>query len=163
MVWRIWKDQEGSALLEGAIVVPVLFSLIFGTLEFSFYFFQQHLVATGVRDAARYLARTDPADAAARVIAQNLAATGYPAGGSMRRVRGFNPADVTISFTDRANVVGVTGVRPYREAAEECGGPNSVRTINVTGSYAYTPFAMIPGITFSRVTVIHRERCIGPG
>jgi len=71
---RIWKDEEGSALLEAAIVIPVLFSLVFGTLEFSFYFFQQHLVATGVRDAARYLARTDPADANARITAQNLAA-----------------------------------------------------------------------------------------
>ena len=81
----------------------------------------------------------------------------------MRRVQGFNPADVAISFTDTANIVGVTGVRPYREAADVCGGPDLVRTINVTGSYAYTPFAMIPGITFSRVSVTHRERCIGPG
>jgi len=160
---RIWKDEEGSALLEAAIVIPVLFSLVFGTLEFSFYFFQQHLVATGVRDAARYLARTDPADAAARTTAQNLAATGQPSGGSMRRVQGFNPADVAISFTDVGNVVGGTGVRAYREAAEECGGPDFVRTINVTGSYAYTPFAMIPGITFSGMSVTHRERCIGPG
>ena len=160
---RIWKDEEGSALLEAAIVIPVLFSLVFGTLEFSFYFFQQHLVATGVRDAARYLARTDPADANARITAQNLAATGQPSGGSMRRVQGFNPADVAISFTDVGNVVGGTGVRPYREAAEECGGPDLVRTINVTGSYAYTPFAMIPGITFSGMSVTHRERCIGPG
>ena len=51
------RDQEGSALIEGAILVPVLFALIFGVLEFSYYFYQQHLVSTGVRDAARYLAR----------------------------------------------------------------------------------------------------------
>ena len=50
-MWRICNDEEGSALLEGAIVAPVLFSLVFGTMEFSFYFYQQHLVATGVRDA----------------------------------------------------------------------------------------------------------------
>ena len=130
MVWRIWKDEDGSALLEGAIVVPVAFFAHFGTLELSFYFFQQHLVATGVRDAARYLARTDPANGAVRTIAQNLAATGSPSGGSMRRVQGFNPADVAISFTDNANVVGVSGVRPYREAADVCGGPDFVRTIN---------------------------------
>ena len=108
------------------------------------------------------LARTDPAVQTARTTAQNLAATGQPSGGSMRRVQGFNPADVAISFTDVGNVVGGTGVRPYREAAEECGGPDLVRTINVTGSYAYTPFAMIPlGLPLESVT--HRERCIGPG
>jgi Flp pilus assembly protein TadG len=48
-------------LLEGTIVVPVLFALVLGTLAFSYFFYQQHLVSTGVRDAARYLARTDPA------------------------------------------------------------------------------------------------------
>ena len=42
-------------------MVPVLFTLMFGVLEFSYYFYQQHLVSTGVRDAARYLARVqDP-------------------------------------------------------------------------------------------------------
>ena len=56
-----WRDDAGSALLEGAIVVPFLFTLVLGTLEFSYFFYQQHLVSTGVRDAARYLARTDPA------------------------------------------------------------------------------------------------------
>lgn len=169
--FALWKDERGSALLEGAIVVPVLFSLVFGTLEFSFYFFQQHLVTTGVRDAARYLARTNPTDAAAQTIAQNLAATGQPAGGSMRRVQGFDPSDVAISFTSVNNDIDVgTGTRPYREAAWDltvpgtiCGGPNTIRIINVTGSFNYMPFGMIPGLTFSGISVSHSERCIGPG
>ena len=163
MVWRIWKDEDGSALLEGAIVVPVLFSLIFGTLEFSFYFFQQHLVTTGVRDAARFLARTDPANGAVRTVAQNLAATGYPAGGTMRRVHGFNPADVAISFTDTANIVGVSGVRPYREAADVCGGPDSVRNHQCHWQLRLHSFCHDTGAYFLPVSVTHRERCIGPG
>jgi hypothetical protein len=163
-VWALRKDEEGSALLEGAIVVPVLFSIVFGTLEFSFYFFQQHLVSTGVHDAARYLARTDPTQAANQTTAQNLAATGDPNGGTTRRVNGFNPSDVAISFTLTGNALDTgTHLRPYREASTACGGPDQVRIIHVTGSYAYSPFHLIPGLTFSRVSVTHSERCIGPG
>ena len=104
-------------MLEGTILVPVLFALIFGVLEFSYYFYQQHLVSTGVRDAARYLARVqDPTAAAAQTTAQNLAATGSPAGGSYRRAKGFDPAEVSISFSLVANAP-VGGVRPYRQSS----------------------------------------------
>ena len=50
-------DDEGSALIEGAIMVPVLCVLVFGIYEFSWFFYQQHLISTGLRDAARYVAR----------------------------------------------------------------------------------------------------------
>src|SRR5262249_47876993 len=110
------RDVEGSALLEGALVIPVLFSLIFGVLEFSYYFYQQHLVSTGVWDAATYLARCDdPTTTVNQTAAQNLAATGSVAGGSARRVQGFNPGDVSISFTSGDNSIdAVTGLRPFR-------------------------------------------------
>jgi Flp pilus assembly protein TadG len=51
------RDEEGTALIEGAIIVPVLCILLFGVYEFSWFFYQQHLISTGLRDAARYLAR----------------------------------------------------------------------------------------------------------
>src|SRR5262245_5089807 len=87
---RLCRDTEGSALLEGAIVTPFLCILVFGVLEFSHFFYQQHLVSTGVRDAARYLARTaDPTASGTQTTAQNLAATGLPGGGSTRRTTGF--------------------------------------------------------------------------
>lgn len=162
----IWRDEEGSALLEGAIVVPVMFALILGTLEFAFVFYEQHLVSTGVRDAARYLARTDPAAAAAQTTAQNLATTGSAAGGSYRRVAGFDPADVAISFSTVANTIdGTTGLRPYRQAATVCGGPNAVTIINVTGSFTHSPFGFLGyvGLGPPTILVTHSERCIGPG
>ena len=42
------------------MVMPVLVPLLFGVMEFSWYFQKQQLVESGVRDAARYLARTAP-------------------------------------------------------------------------------------------------------
>jgi Flp pilus assembly protein TadG len=48
----IWRDIQGSALVEATALTPVLFALVFGVLEFSWYFYDQHRVSTGVRDAA---------------------------------------------------------------------------------------------------------------
>src|SRR5436853_625422 len=73
---RFLGDCEGSALLEGTVMVPFLCVLVFGALEFSRYFYQQHLISTGVRDAARFLARTpDPTAGTWQDAAKNLAAT----------------------------------------------------------------------------------------
>ena len=53
----LWLDQRGSALIEGAAVIPLLIALVFGVFEFSWLFYQQHLVTIGLHDAADYLAR----------------------------------------------------------------------------------------------------------
>jgi Flp pilus assembly protein TadG len=157
----IASDEEGSALLEGTVLVPVLFSLIFGVLEFSHYFYQQHLVATGVRDAARYLARVqDPNNGAAQAIAQSLAATGSPTPGSTaRRVTGFDPNEVTILVAAVANVPsGICGTDPCR------GFPNSLTRVTVTGSFAWVPLGFwnaALGLGSVNVTVTHSERWIG--
>jgi hypothetical protein len=161
---RIWKDCEGSVLLEATIMFPVLFALIFGVLEFSFYFYQQHLVSTGVRDAARYLTRVqDPTDATLQTNAQNLAASGTTATSSYRRVRGFDPGEVSISFTFVSNAIdGTTGLRPYRQSSE---GGSSLRIIHVTGSFTWVPIGFWGyfGFGSKNVTVTHSERFIGPG
>src|SRR5260370_23746594 len=73
----LWRDSEGSALIEGALVVPILCTLVFGVFEFSWLFYQQHLISTGIRDAARYIARTaNPNDITIQTGAKNLATTG---------------------------------------------------------------------------------------
>ena len=54
----LWRNDEGSALIEGAILVPVLLVLVLGVFEFSWLIDQQHLISTGIHDAARYIARS---------------------------------------------------------------------------------------------------------
>src|SRR6516225_12427819 len=72
-----WRDERGSALIEATVLTPVLFVLVFGVLEFSWYFYNQHRVSTGIRDAARYLSRvSDPTDRRLQSNAKNLAVTG---------------------------------------------------------------------------------------
>src|SRR5258708_38786468 len=94
----IWRDRRGSALVEATVLTPVLFTLVFGALEFSWYFYDQHRVATGIRDAARYLARgTDPTNVALASNAKNLAFTSSISGGPAR-VTGWTPGSVDVDL-----------------------------------------------------------------
>jgi Flp pilus assembly protein TadG len=116
--------------------------------EFSWYFYQEHLVSTGLRDAARYVARsTTPTDAKIQTDAKNLATMGAIAGGTPR-VAGWAAADVTISFT------GVTGT--YR------GGPMvSLVTVSTSFRDPSLGFFGFFGLTAPLISVSHQERVIG--
>src|SRR2546423_6887575 len=88
----LWHDTEGSAMLEAALVLPVLVPLMLGFFEFAWYFQKQQLVESGVRDAARYLARTTAAnsdqnpcnDATSVANAKLIATNGVITGGTAR-------------------------------------------------------------------------------
>lgn len=149
---KIWSDCAGSALVEGTVLMPVLCTLFFGVFEFSYIFYQQHLVSIGVRDAARYLGRvTYPSSAACQTNARNLAATGSISGTSPPRVSGWSAGDITVNVLAYANPV-VDGVRLR--------GGDNVKEINVTTSYTYTPLGFWGYFGFAAPTlsVTHIER-----
>jgi Flp pilus assembly protein TadG len=164
MLQFLTGNEEGSALIEGAVVVPVLCVLLFGVYEFSFFFLQQHLISTGLRDAARYLARSSapcnpdsfswPIDQAS---AKNLAATGSIAGG-VARVKGWTASAVRLSCTPVDNPIGASGLSAFR------GGPV---IYVVTASTRFTDPALgflgFLGLKFPTITVSHSERVMGPG
>jgi Flp pilus assembly protein TadG len=119
----LWLDQRGSALIEAAVVIPLLIALVFGVFEFSWLFYQQHLVAIGLHDAADYLARSpDPCNAASRTWkaeqqhAKNLATHGSLSGGAAR-VRGWTAQMVTTKCSKIDNPVEPSGLSRFRGAS----------------------------------------------
>lgn len=58
----LWRDDDGSALIEATIVMPTLISFFLGVFEFSWYLYNQQLVVSGLRDAARYMTRIELTD-----------------------------------------------------------------------------------------------------
>jgi TadE-like protein len=150
----LWQDRDGSALVEGAVVVPVLFALMFGIYEFSWLFYQQHLISTGLRDAARYLARSSsPCDAAspdwiiAEGYARNLATSGS-IGGGPARVKGWTAAMVT----------------PLCTAVDNPPGPTIyVVTVSTRFTDPSLGFFGFLGLRSPVISVAHSERAIGPG
>ncbi len=155
----LWRDRDGSALLEAAVLTPVLFVLVVGVYEFSWYFYRQHLISTGVRDAARYLARTNldnPCSSAAnQTIAKNIATMNSDGGA---RVAGWTASNVTIACTPVSSVV--------CGAETPCvlnSGPNAYDVYIVTVSTSYTPSTLGFGFPAPSIVVSHQERAVGQG
>jgi Flp pilus assembly protein TadG len=154
----LWRNSEGSALVEGALVVPILCILVFGVFEFSWLFYQQHLISTGIRDAARYLARTaTPNDLMIQTGAKNLATTGAIDGNSAR-VGGWWTRDVEITYASVDNPVGLNGLTSFRGGAV-------IQSVTVSTSFAVPSlgFFGLLGLKPPAFTVSHQERVIGPG
>lgn len=59
---RFWRNQDGSALVEFAISLPLILILAFLSIESMRMFWSYQAAIAGVRDATRYLARVAPAD-----------------------------------------------------------------------------------------------------
>jgi Flp pilus assembly protein TadG len=158
------QDCAGSALVEGAVIVPVLFVLMFGIYEFSWLFYQRHLISTGLRDATRYLARSaDPCNPGSRnwLLAQEnarkLATTGSIIGGPSR-VKGWS-ADMVIPACQAIdNPTTLNGLAAYR------GGP-TIYVVTVSTRFADPSlgFFKLLGLQSPVISVEHSERAIGPG
>jgi Flp pilus assembly protein TadG len=158
------RDDEGSALLESAVLLPLLFALLFGVYEFSWFFYQQHLAEIGVRDAARYLARVStPCDerSAAWPIEQakaRILATTGSIRGSTARIKGWTAAMVELRCTAISNPAGPTGLRAYRSG-------EVVYVITASTSFvdpALGFFALLH-LAPPAISVSHSERVIGSG
>lgn len=50
---QITTNQDGATLLEFAIIIPVLFALIFGIIEFSLLLYNKHIITNAAREGAR--------------------------------------------------------------------------------------------------------------
>ena len=154
----LWRNGEGSALIEGAIVVPLLLILVLGVFEFSWLIDQQHLISTGIHDAARYIAQSaNPNDLTIQKRAKNLATTGA-IDGDIARVRGWTARDVKIRYSSLENPVDVNGSTTFRGGAV-------IRSVTVSTTFSVPSLGFFGflGLKPPALTVSHQERVIGPG
>jgi Flp pilus assembly protein TadG len=157
----LWRDQRGSALVEGAVLLPLLIALVFGVFEFSWLFYQQHMVAIGLHDAAGYLARSsDPCNAVSRAWkteqqhAKNLATSGSLTGGAAR-VRGWAPEMVTTKCTKIDNPVERNGLSRFRGA--------SVYIVTASTQFTYASLGLLSLLHLKSpvISASYSERAIG--
>jgi Flp pilus assembly protein TadG len=154
----VWRDREGTALIEGAILLPVLFILVFGVFEFSWVIFQQHLISTGIDDAARYIARSaTPNDPTTKLDAKYLATTGA-IDGNAPRVRGWTVDNVEISYTFINNPTGENGLTSFRGGAV-------IESVTVSTTFTVPSLGFFGILDLSPPTfnISHQERVIGSG
>ncbi len=161
----LWRDVRGAVLIEGAIILPVLFVLFFGVFEFSWYFYEQHRVSTGIRDAARYIARTanPPSDATVQSNAKSIALSGDTSGSCTSgtpttcRVKGWtDPASITIDPT-----VSVACAAPYYCQGEA----TTMQGVKVSTSFTPTSLGFLGFLRLGSltITISHTERIVAGG
>jgi Flp pilus assembly protein TadG len=51
---KIWANRDGQALLEFAIILPVLLAILLGIVEFGLILYNQHVITNASREGARY-------------------------------------------------------------------------------------------------------------
>ena len=158
------RDEDGSALIEGAIIVPVLCILLFGIYEFSWFFYQQHVISTGLRDAARYAARlpaacnpSSPDWPTVQAFAKNLATTGSINGG-VTRVNGWTSAAVRLDCRGIENPTEAGGLSSYR-------GGRVIYVMTASTRFREPTLGLfsVLGLPAPTISVSHSERVIGPG
>ena len=146
---QFFAAESGSALVEAAVILPVFLTLVGGVYEFGFFLYQEQLVTSGVRDAARYLALTaDPTSVNNQSNARNLAVSGSVSGGAPRVV-GWEASDVSVAITSIDNGAGSSGSGPF------------VQIVTVSTSFAGHTLGFLGLLHLKNPTIsaYHQERC----
>jgi hypothetical protein len=164
----LWRDEDGSALVEATVVMPMLIALFLGVFEFSWYFYNQQLVVSGLRDAARYMTRIELTDGNRDPCVQkdqngvlyaaeaaNIATTAETDAGGSARVSGWGAADVTISCLSSAAL----------DDGRYADGSTSMTIIDVATHFTDPSLGLfsVLGLKAPLLSFSHQERFIGPG
>ena len=127
------KRQQGTAMVEFALILPMLLILTFTVTELGRAFYQYNVLAKSVREAARYLSVRSPGVDVAK--AKNILVYGKPGGGSSPVVPGLSLSNVP---------------DPVWSTAGAFPAFNTV-TVSITG-YRFTPLAAsVFGIGFNNI------------
>ena len=135
---RLIGAERGAALVEFTVLMPLLFALMAGFIEFGMAMQRHHLVQKSLRDSTRYLAQvpgfdsTTPIDATPcndtptgqALIAKNLAIYGNIGGTGTPKIIGWGydgvcvigPTSRSVTFngvTTEVLVVQMTAQAPY--------------------------------------------------
>ncbi|PAP96215.1 pilus assembly protein TadE [Mesorhizobium wenxiniae] len=163
---RFRREQRGTALVEMALIAPLMLILSAGVFEFGNMIHQKLLMEAGLSDAARFAARcnsqlyTKAGLAAINCadIATNIAVFGNAAGTGNARIVGWQKANVTVTIAASGSChdAVVAGVTQYRATTAQ------VCIVRAAGTLAYSGIGMLSLVRIGPMTLnsSHEERLI---
>ncbi|WP_404380111.1 TadE/TadG family type IV pilus assembly protein [Caenispirillum salinarum] len=141
------RRDDGVALVEMTLVMPVLLLLLVGFVEFGRMLYMHQVVETAARATARFLARAPAIDATTTTAAQNIAIYGNPDGSGTPRLSHWPAEGLT--------TIGVTG--PVAGAVT---GTEIVRVV-IQLPYKDVGLLGVIGLAPPDLTAAHEERYSG--
>lgn len=145
------SDQRGSALLEVAIVIPVLLSIGLGVFEFGNMYYKYHLMENAVRDAARFAASKKGDVCSTQSLKDEVSAIARRTGGDSKVwTTGWTITVSCTSYNNKAN-----GYK-FR-------GGDTVKSVKVTASIPYQQLGFLGFFKLGAptLTTSHEERVFG--
>lgn len=88
------KHQRGVAIVEFALILPLLLLLTFTVTELGRAFYQYNVLAKSVREAARYLSTRTPRAPTEITLAKNIILYGSPSSNGKPVVPGLSVSNV---------------------------------------------------------------------
>jgi Flp pilus assembly protein TadG len=85
------RRRSGAEILEAALVLPIVLSLIFGMVEFGYFFHVQHTVQAAAREAAR--------TACVANATEGTTANATSRCNQILSSAGLSPANLTLTFS----------------------------------------------------------------
>jgi Flp pilus assembly protein TadG len=120
--------RSGNAVLDAALVLPILLSLTFGTVEYGYFFFVKHSMQGAAREGCRAaIVPTADNTAVTQAIAASLKAAGLNASNTVL------DAKYTLTLTP-ANVSGLSGGTSVTVQLDTTWGQVGVRPLGLIGS-----------------------------
>lgn len=154
------RDTRGAAILEMAVILPVLLIIGLGVFEFGNLIYNYHLITVGVRDAARYAAGLP--EGSADTEAKNIAVYGTTINTVTPRVSWWDETMVNVAYSYVANLAtsctdgSGNPVKCYR------GGDNVVKvTVSTDVPYQTLGFLGFLGLGTITLHAQHEERLFG--
>ncbi|RWK58041.1 MAG: pilus assembly protein [Mesorhizobium sp.] len=163
---RFRRDHRGTALVETALILPLMVPLTAGVFEFGNLIHKKLLMEAGLSDAARFAARcnsqlyTNAGLAAINCadIATNIAVFGNAAGTGNARIAGWPKANVTVTIAAPGSChdAVVAGVTQYRSTTSQ------VCIVRAAGTLDYNDIGMLSLLGIGPITLsgFHEERLI---
>ena len=148
-------QQRGIALLELALSLSLLVTIVFGITEFGRAIFQYNTLAKAARDAARYLSVRDPSAAGAADAAKCMVVYGNPTCAGNALVSGLTTAMVTVCYAADPACAGTN---------QSQGASPVINLITVTIGGANNPYTfasamsfIVPSFDFGAISVTMRQ------
>ena len=160
------RDNRATAAAEMALSLPIMFALLFGSVELGNYFLSEHKVVKAVRDGARFAARRPFSDypgcapsSGLVTDTQNVTRTGeVESGGSPRLDTWTDPNTIDVTAEcDNSGAWATSGI--YVATNSPIGTP----VVTVTASVPYTTVLQQLGLANLTLTMTAQSQAAVTG
>ena len=160
---RLWRDQTGGAFVEAAVLIPILFVFLLGSVDFLYAFYQWTAATKAMEVGARLAAVSDPV-ATGLTGTTNVATNAAVPIGSAQVGDAMPDFQITCASSACTCTRGTcTGMGSYSAAAMSTiiFGRGSTKCNDATSYYHAGMCDIFPRITAANVKIVYDQTGLG--